>query len=172
MRKLNAIVTASMLLCFVLHAVLGTLKLFGVYDNGSINIIGYVTLSLCGIHAVVGIFLTAVGVRAIIRSGTHYFRDNMLFWARRISALGVLVMIVFHVCTAIEIGSLPRLITRILLGVSIALHVILNVKPLLLSFGVRALRPVYANVAFFSSAILLAAIAGFIFYYVRWYVIW
>lgn len=169
MRKANAIVTSGMLLCFVLHAIFGSLQLFGVAGSEGTHILGYITLSLCAVHVAIGLWLTAVGLYAGKKGGKSYFKNNMLFWARRISGLPIILTIVFHVCT-INIGSAPRLAMQILLAITIAFHVILNVKPVLISFGIKTLRSHTAGLALIVSLVLLLAVVAFIVYYARWHV--
>ena len=61
-----------------------------------------------------------------------------------------------------------RLVTQLLLLVSIAVHVIANVKPALIAFGIRRLKPRAADALFVLSALLLVFAAAFIVYYVCW----
>ena len=176
MRKVNAIVSASMLVCFVLHAVLGVLTMAGATNDAS-RILGWITFALMGIHVVIGFILTTQTLVACKRSGTHYFRGNELFWARRLSGLLILVLMAFHIgafsTTAsgvirLEVFTAARLATQILLVLSIALHVVINVKPLLLSFGVKRLVPFAGDILVVLCLILLLAVTGFIIYYLRW----
>ena len=64
--------------------------------------------------------------------------------------------------------DLYRLILQLLFLCSVAVHLIANVKPLLISFGTRKLRQKWGTVLFFVSAGLLFMTIGFIVYYVRW----
>ena len=61
-----------------------------------------------------------------------------------------------------------RLITQILFLLSVAVHIITNVKPVLITLGVKKLRPKAGDILFFLSAALLFMAAGFIIYYIRW----
>ena len=169
MRRVNAIVTAGMLLCFILHAVFGSLQLFGASGSTVTRILGTITFSFCAAHVAIGIYLTAVSVYAGKKSGKFYFKDNMLFWARRISGLPIIAAIVFHV-VALNIGSAPKLAMQILLGVSIAFHVVLNVKPVLITLGIKPLKQHLAGISLAFSVLILLTVIAFIVYYVRWYV--
>ena len=64
--------------------------------------------------------------------------------------------------------DLFRLVTQILFILSIAVHIITNVKPMLITFGVKRLRPKAGDILFFISAVLLFMTIGFIIYYIRW----
>ena len=48
------------------------------------------------------------------------------------------------------------------------MHIITNVKPMLITFGVKKLRPKAGDILFFVSAALLLMAAAFIIYYIRW----
>ena len=61
-----------------------------------------------------------------------------------------------------------RLTTQILLVISIAVHVIANVKPVLISFGIRSLKEWVGDIMFVLSVLLLFMAAAFIVYYLRW----
>ena len=176
MRKINAVLSGGILILFVIHVVLGTFNLFGI---GSVTTkeIAWAAVLLIVIHTIIGIILTAQSVRVWRKTGVSYFKENRLFWARRISGFLIMVLIFFHITafsTTDDHGlRLPlfdefRLITQILLVAAIAVHVITNVKPMLISFGIKKLRPKAGDIIFWLSVLMLAAAAGFIVYYIRW----
>lgn len=176
MRKVNAIVSAGMTLCFVIHAVLGALTMAGA-TNDAARVLGWITAALMGVHVVIGIVLTAKTLYACKKAGTHYFRGNELFWARRLSGILILVLMAFHLgafsttaegAVRLQVFTAARLATQILLVLSVALHVIINVKPLLLSFGVKNLKPYIGDILVVLCLVLLLAVAGFVIYYLRW----
>ena len=61
-----------------------------------------------------------------------------------------------------------QLISQILLVISIAVHVLSNIKPLLIAMGVRGFRDIFIDVLYIFSIMLLFAGAGFVIYYLRW----
>ena len=61
-----------------------------------------------------------------------------------------------------------KLATQLLLVAAIALHVITNVKPMLISFGVRSLKERTGDILFVLSVLLLFFASAFIAYYLRW----
>ena len=176
MRKFNAILTVLILVLFLVHAVFGAFQLIGVYDQ-AFKMIARACMALIAVHTVIGIKLTADTLRTIKKSGAPYFRENMLFWARRISGLVIMILLCFHM-TAFADRTAPvyrlkefdtlKLVTQILLVLSIALHVITNVKPLLIAFGLKSLRQYAGDILAVLSIILLFFVIAFIIYYLRW----
>lgn len=176
MRKINAVLSALVMIMLFVHSILGTMNMLGA-DSANNKTIAYITLVLASLHAVIGIILTIQTLRTIHKSGAAYFRNNLLFWARRISGFLVMILIIFHMSALMTSSDnglrLPvfdefRLITQILFVLSLTLHVISNVKPVLISFGIKNLRPKAGDIIFWCSILLLAATIGFIVYYIRW----
>ena len=176
MRRFNAILTGLILILFVLHGVLGSYQLFGV-GTATSKALTHGLLTLVAVHMLIGLKLTWDSIRVWRRTGAPYFRQNALFWARRVSGLAVMVLLGFHVAAfsyTVE-GAFRlkwfdgfKLATQLLLVVSLAVHVITNVKPGLIALGVRRLKPRAADLLFLLSALLLIMAAGFVIYYLRW----
>ena len=176
MRKWNAILTAAILALFLLHAILGGFQLLGV-GNTALKAIAWTATALILAHTILGVKLTADSLRVWKRTGVSYFKQNKLFWARRVSGLAVMILLAFHV-TAFgasnggayrlkEFTSL-RLAVQLLLVAALALHVLMNVKPMLISFGVKSFRDWVGDVWFVLSVLLLFMAAAFVVYYLRW----
>ena len=176
MRRFNAILSALVLALFILHGVLGA---FQLVDAGSVTMKGLAhgMLTLIAIHAILGIILTWDAVRVWRKTGAAYFRANRIFWARRLSGLAIMLLIAFHVTAfsytvegafRLKPFGAFKLATQLLLVLSIAVHVITNVKPALIAFGVKRLRPRASDILFVLSAILILMAAAFIIYYIRW----
>ena len=176
MRKLNGIIAMIVLALFVVHGVLGALNMMNI-ATVIVKALSYTMLSLIIVHALISIGLTVSSVRTAVKTNAPYFRQNRLFWARRISGVLILALIFFHT-TAFGYTSggvfrlvpfdIFRLMTQILFLLSIAVHIITNVKPMLITFGVKKLRPKAGDILFFVSAALLLMAAAFIIYYIRW----
>jgi hypothetical protein len=62
----------------------------------------------------------------------------------------------------------PQLVSQILMVISIAVHVITNVKPSLISLGIRSLKDYAVDILVVLSILLLIAGAAFVVYYLRW----
>ena len=175
MRKWNALVAALILLLFLIHGILAGFQLLGV-GNTAAKWAAWAALALIAVHTIIGVKLTADALRVWKKTGAPYLRQNTLFWARRVSGFAVMVLLAFHL-TAFGSGSGgvyrlkafdgPRL-TAQLLAAAVALHVISNVKPLLISFGARRLRPMAGDILAVLSVLMLFMAAAFNVYYLRW----
>lgn len=176
MRKANAILTAVILVLFVVHGILGSLSLVGAGQT-TMKVLAWITLGLVAVHVVLGTILTSKSVKVWRKTGAPYFKQNHLFWARRISGLAVMILLAFHM-TAFGYTSQGayrlsyfgtfRLITQILLVIAIAFHVITNVKPMLISFGIKKLKPKASDILFVLSILFAFFVAAFIIYFIRW----
>ena len=176
MRKLNAILTAAILLLFILHGILGAFTISGI-GEGAAKAAAWVCLLLTVFHMGIGVILTIRTLQAQKKAGAAYFRQNILFWARRISGLAVMVMLCFHLTAFERAGgaayrlqnfNLFRLISQLLFVLSLAVHVLSNVRPLLISFGIRSLKERSPEILLTLAGILLFFAAAFIVYYLRW----
>lgn len=176
MRKINGIISGVVLALFVLHGVLGALNLMNIAPV-IVKALSRTMLALIGVHALLGIGLSVKAVVTAAKTHAPYFRQNRLFWARRLSGALIMLLVFFHM-TAFGYTSggvfrlVPfdvfRLITQLLFLLSVALHIITNVKPMLITFGVRKLRPKAGDILFLVSAAMLFMAVGFIIYYIRW----
>ena len=176
MRKWNGILSAVILVLFLVHGILGGFQLLGA-GNIISKVLARGMVLLIGIHVVIGIVLTVQTLKIQKRTGVPYFRKNRLFWARRLSGFVIMILLFFHV-TAFSDSSaavfrlIPfgktKLIAQILLVAAIAIHVISNAKPLLITFGIRHLREKAGDILFVMTVILLFMAAAFIVYYLRW----
>lgn len=176
MRKINAILTAVIMLIFVFHAVTGSLNMMNIAPIIT-RIEAYIMLGLICVHAVISVILSVKSIKVWKSTGAPYFRENINFWTRRLSGLVIMILIAFHT-TAFRSAShtavtLPyfgafRLVCQLLLVLSIAVHVITNVKPMLIAFGIKRLKPRAGDILFFLSVVLLVAATAFIIYFIRW----
>ena len=176
MRRLNAVLTAVILILFIVHGVLGSLTMLDAAVVITKHMARFM-LVLIAVHAVLSCILTAKAIRTWRVTKAPYFKENTLFWARRLSGVAVMLLLVFHMVSFMSTSStsfvLPYfggglLAANLLLVASIAVHVITNVKPVLISFGIRRLKPRAGDILFVISILLILFIVGFIIYYVRW----
>ena len=61
-----------------------------------------------------------------------------------------------------------QLISQILLVISIAVHVLTNIKPLMLAAGTKSYAKILTDILFILSVILILSGIGFVIYYLRW----
>lgn len=179
MRKWNALLSMGILILFLIHGVMGGFQLMGIIPGGSslLQVLAWVMAALIGIHTLIGCILTLRTLRAQKASGAAYFRENRLFWARRISGFAIMLTIAGHILVflgtndgvyRLSLFEGPQLALQILLVLAVAVHVITNVRPLLISFGIRGLREYVPDILFVLSVIMVFTAAAFLVYYLRW----
>ena len=176
MRKWNAILTTAILILFLLHGIFGAFQLFGVGPT-ALKGVAWAALALVTVHTAIGVKLTADSLRVWKRTGVGYFRQNKLFWARRVSGFAVMVLLAFHMAAFGYSNSGAyrlrwftdfKLATQLLLMVTLAIHILMNVRPMLISFGVRGFRRYVGDILFVLSVLLLFMAAAFVVDYLRW----
>ncbi len=183
MRRLNAIITALIIPLFLVHLIWGSLILTGMTNGGSriFRLIATAMLFLIAAHVTISIKLTVDTIRAVKRSGTFYWRENLLFLIRRISGFAMLFFILAHVLIfqgrisggafRLNLFDAAALASQILMVVSLLLHLCANITPLRIALGLRDGRNIRTDLAFILAILLLLAGAAFIVYYLRWQVI-
>lgn len=139
--------------------------------------LAYTAFSLIIAHTVISVILTWKSVTVWMRTGTFYLKENKMFLARRISGAVIMVMIIIHMSTfSVVVDGVYRLqpftgiklACQIILVASIALHVISNVKPALISFGIRSFRSRTAEIIIILSVTFAAMTVAFVIYWLRW----
>ena len=178
MRKFNAKLTMLIMVLFLVHGIQGGFQMMG-YGSASTfrKVIAWTMTVLILLHGLIGIRLTTDSIRVWRRTGVGYFRENRLFWARRISGFAIMLLLLFPV-TAFgdRSGSVYRLawfdrmklLTQLLLVLSIAVHVISNVRPMLIGLGIRSLRERAPDILFVLAVLLFFMAGAFVIYYIRW----
>lgn len=176
MRKWNAILSAVILLLFLAHAILGGFQLLGVGDT-ALKHMARGLVALIAAHLAIGCKLTADSLRVWRRSGVSYWRENQLFWARRISGFAIMLLLGFHLYAfgyyvdgayRLHWFNNAKLCTQILLVAALAVHVVTNVRPMLISFGVKGLKRCVGDILAVLSIVLLFMAVTLVLYYLRW----
>ena len=175
MRKFNAVLSVTLLTVFLVHIISGIFNLCGFISGGSIFLTALThTMELL---AAIHLKLTANSVIAVKKSGVSYFKENKIFWIRRISGAAVIFFIVCHVIiftekndTAFRLNyfGAVQLVSQILMVLSVAVHVLTNIKPLMLSLGISRYKSFITDILAVLSVILLLSGVGFTVYYFRW----
>ena len=173
-------ISAGILILFVIHAVTGGFMIAGLMPGGSrfLSILSWIMLVLIALHLVMGVILTAQSISAAKKAGVSYRKENRLFWTRRISGFAIIIFILMHLLLfmghqtdgvfRLNVYELPQLISQLLLVVSIAVHLISNIRPLIISLGIRSVKKFSVDILFVLSIILVFAAGAFLIYYIRW----
>lgn len=182
MRKCNTVVSILIIIMFLIHGIAGAFNLFGLTKGGNqvLKVISYSMLLLIIIHIIIGIKLTIDSIIIGKRSGKFYFRENALFWIRRITGFAMVLLIVCHVHMFTNTGKVFRLnafrevqlVLSILLVLTVLVHILTNIRPLLISFGISSFRIYIKDILLIISIILVVAALAFVVYYLRWNILW
>ena len=179
MRKWNAVLSIGILALFLLHSIAGGFQLAGLLPGGQrwLTVLTWGMLAMTAMHALIGCILTAQTLKSIKRSGASYNKENRLFWLRRSSGFAVMLLLLSHVLAfqvTVTDGAvrLPlfgglQLALQIMLAIAVALHVLTNVKPLMLGLGAVKSKSILPDILVIFAVLLAAAGAGFIVYYIR-----
>ena len=180
MRQANAVLSAVMLALFLLHGVGNAFELMLVGGPTSKGL-AHALLALAVVHAALGVVLTVETVKAQRQAGTSYVRLNSRFWAVRASGAAIAIFIAFHMMTFLQVSSggpyrlrefgAFELATNVGLVLSMAIHVLANVRPLAVSLGIAAPRSRAADLALVLSMLLLLMAVSFVVYFVYWSVV-
>ncbi|MBR6230358.1 MAG: hypothetical protein IKR00_00290 [Lachnospiraceae bacterium] len=180
MRRVNSIITAFIMLLFLVHMIWGGLLLAGIVKGGSkvFSVISMIMMILICLHVIISVKLTVDTMIASRKAGAFYFRENKLFLARRISGFALVFFIAVHVLIfngsneggvyRLNPFGIAALISQILMVVCLVLHIVLNVRPLKIAFGFSDKRKESYDFAVVMAILLLIAAAAFLIYYLRW----
>ena len=147
MRKFNAILVLIIILLLIDHLVFGSLYMLGVNVKVFIPI-ALLLIALVLIHAVVSMIITVRAEKVGIKTHARYNKENKEFWLRRSSGMAILFFALAHFYSMIKnekgipnIARMPRIfnLTLPLLIFSVLLHLIANVRPMLIALGVRGI---------------------------------
>ena len=176
MRKLNAVLSMLILVLFILHAVFGSFQILGI-GNTALKLLAWVSVCLIIVHTVIGIKLTWDTLRIQKKNGVSYFKENKLFWIRRISGFAVMVLLFFHITAfghtsngfyRLHNFNAAKLTSQILLVASVGVHILSNVKPIMLAFGIRSFKHWIYDILIVLSFVLLFMAIALVVYYMRW----
>ncbi len=176
MRKLNAVISAALVALLLHHIVFGAFQLAGL-DMMVSKPLSWVFMALTLAHAAIGIKLSLDTERAKRKSGVSYGRENRLFRARRDSGFAMLIFLAMHIVSfSTEVDGVLRLryfgtfrlASQLLLVAALSVHLLCNVRPLLIALGVRSHRKWIADILWIAAVMLLVAGFAMVVYFLRW----
>lgn len=145
MRKINSIIATIILVLLVDHIIFATLHLAG-YPVHVFGPLAYLMLALVIIHGVLSMILTVNAEKTGMKTKARYNKENAEFWARRTSGVAILAFAIFHAHAMMKLpDGRPRISTlgpiaricNIGLAISVCVHIVINIKPLMISLGIR-----------------------------------
>lgn len=182
-RKCNAVISLAIIVLLLVHAITGAFKMMGFISGagGVSRVLTWIMAGLVCVHALIGIKLTWDTIRSGRMSGVTYAGENKVFWARRVSGFAIMVFVIYHVMIFAGKGGEtfrlnafgnPQLVGSILLVASVLVHILTNIRPLMIALGAGRLRKLLLDILFAMAIVLLFCAAAFVVYYLRWNVWW
>ena len=161
MRKLNAIVSLLLIILFLIHSIAGSFQMMKIIPGGNemMKNLSYFMLFLIGVHIIIGIKLTIDSIIIGRKSGKFYFCHVLLFTSNGE---------VFRLNDFNEV----QLIFSIFLVFTLLVHILANIRPLLISFGISGFRLYVKDILLILAIISLFGAFAFVIYYLRWNIMW
>ena len=200
-RPANGVLSAVLLTCFMLHGVGNAFQIMGVGSPTSkalafVTLLLAIVHGVAGIALTIADLLSQSARRGPAtgeRPPSHddqrdfgpkpkaYALRNARFWAVRASGLAVAALIAFHMATFLQVGGggayrlrlfgEAQLVQSVLLVAALAVHVLANARPLMVSLGVLPPRMRAWDLCLVAAAMLVLMAVGFVVYYLRWSVV-
>lgn len=177
MRKINTILSVLLLIIFMLHGLMGSFMLLGIGSSAG-NLLAWSGVAVLAVHTVFGIIFTIQTLNNSKGMGSNYIRQNAVFWARRASGLAILILMFFHIGLfgGIQEGvyilfpfTTVKLITQLLLIITLFIHLFINIRPLLVSLGIISYKKRRGDIYLILSVLLLFCTGTVIIYYIGWH---
>ena len=183
MRKYNTICSGIIILLLAAHAVAGVFQMTGVISGGNqvMQVLAYIMAGFVILHMLFGIRLTIETLHACRRAGKSYFKGNIEFWIRRISGFALILLILYHVIIftgesgeAFRLNSFGglQLAGSLLLVIALFVHICINIRPMLISFGIAGRRVYVRDIMLILAIVAAICAVAFIVYYMRWNITW
>lgn len=167
MRKINTILVLIMMILMIDHIIFGGLHLFGV-GSGVMRPLAISLVVIILLHALVSMYLTLKAEKVGFKTNARYNKENKEFWSRRVSGVLILVFALIHAYMMFfkdemgrpKIATMPKIFRVItpLLVLSIYWHLIINVRPILISLGIKNIDKKERIIKFILTIIMLFAL--------------
>lgn len=183
MRRANAVLTSLIMILFLLHMIWGSLELAGLTKGGNslFSFLSRAMVALIVFHVGISFKMTLDTIQACRKSGVSYWRENRIFWARRISGLALMLFMTIHVYLfsgqrlsgtyLLHFFGIMELLSQILMVVSLLVHLLTNIRPLKIAFGIEDRTNLRTDLLLVLAILLLLSAGAFAIYYIRWRVI-
>jgi hypothetical protein len=179
-RRINAIVSMMIILLLLVHGIAGSFQMMGIISGGSVllKVITWIMFALIMVHMVIGVVFTIQTLKVSRKTGVYYFRENTLFWIRRISGFVLILLVALHLIVFVETGNgvfrlgyfgEPQLIFQVLMLLALALHLLSNLKPLAITMGLYSGEGYSRDVLLIFAIVLMFCAVAFVVYYLRWH---
>ena len=168
MREFNTILVLIIMVLLLDHVLFGGMYFLGI-GTGVFKPLAIAMLALVMLHAVISLIVTFRAEKAGFVTKARYNKENREFWGRRITGIFIIILALLH---AFMVGKnqdgVPRMqkmpkplhIATPLLIIFVYLHLLTNVRPLLISFGIRNVKKKARIIEIILTIIMLFAIGA------------
>ena len=172
MRKINTILVLIIMLLLTDHIVFACMHLLGL-NAGVLKPLAMMMMLFTVLHAIVSLIVTIRAEKVGINTKARYSKENKEFWARRVSGMFILVLALLHGYIMFKnekgvprIASMPKVLSFAtpLLIIFILIHIMTNVKPLLISLGVKNIDKKERIIKLILTVFLLFALGSYIYF--------
>lgn len=182
MRRINAFVSLAMIVLFLIHAIAGGYQMAGILPGGNsvLTFLAWVLVGLICVHIVIGIILTIDTIRTSKKAGRFYGKENAGFVVRRVSGFAILIFMAAHIMIfygnhsngyRLNLFAGPQLVLSIGLIISIAVHLLCNIRPLFIALGLDQKKRRLDLIIILAGILVFCGIMFAVYYY-RWNIGW
>ena len=176
MKKFNSVISLLLIIAVLAHGVLASLLMMGWVGN-TMPIPAFISLGLLLIHIVLSCILSTKTIKDAVKSGDKYEIQNKMFIIRRVSGVLMMVFVIAHLVfyfgpqvenfkdTAM---SVPQLVLLILLLISLIVHIVTNIRPLMVSLGVTSPTGVRVVLGLLIACALIAMAMAGVAFFLKW----
>ena len=168
MRKFNTILVLIIMALLLDHVLFGVMYLLGI-GTGVFKPLAIAMLALVMFHAVISLIVTFRAEKAGFVTKARYNKENREFWGRRVSGIFIVFLALMHAfILSKDQDGVPRLqkmpkplrIATPLLIIFVYLHLLSNIRPLLISFGIRNVDKKTRIIKIILTVIMLIAVGA------------
>ena len=147
MRKLNTIIVLIIMILIIDHIIFGSMHFLGT-GASVIKPLAMIMFLLVLIHAVISMIITIRAEKVGFKTKARYNKENRQFWLRRASGMAIVILAFIHAYSMVKnekgipnITRMPKALrfSTPLLILSVGIHLLGNIRPLLISLGIRKL---------------------------------
>jgi succinate dehydrogenase/fumarate reductase cytochrome b subunit len=155
----------------------------GIIPGGQawMEALAWIMVVLVAVHMVIGILLTIRTIQISKRAKACYFKENLVFWIRRVSGFAVMLLVFWHFALFVQTGEgvfrladfgTPQMIGQLLLVLALAVHLLCNIRPLAVALGLYGGKGYGRDLLLIFSVVLAFLALAFVVYDLRWNVFW
>lgn len=172
LRRINHILSIILLIFLEIHIIASSFLMFG-WSRVILEHVARVEFILVMCHALIGMILTFRN--RPLRNSNKYMKENRLYWLRRVTGIGILILAMPHISMFVkwhdDTFAVLKKIKAVQMGMHmlfiafIMVHLAINIKPMLISMGVKKYKVVGAIIQAVTGIFtIFAAIASIVYY--------